>query len=136
MTKDEVYLVPTAQLASAALELNFTALETAKLVAEIELARPSTKDATQLLAEQQERADLRQRESWRLAVEHQKEERTISRLTHAGLRDSLSNCARSRPSAQKTSLGSLTLLTACSRKRARARRSCSGRTPSSTARVI
>ncbi len=78
MTREEIWSVPSTQLAAAAVELGFSALDTAKLIAEIERERPRpavTKDSTQLLVDQQERIDSRLRDPWRSMCEHMEKER-------------------------------------------------------------
>ena len=78
MTINAILTVPVANLSAAALELAFSNLETAKLLAEIESVRPrsTTQDAGSVLAEEAKLKRLRDREPWQTAIENAAAERT------------------------------------------------------------
>ncbi len=78
MALSSILTVPVANLSAAALELAFSNLETAKLLAEIESVRPrsTTQDAGSVLAEEAKLKRLRDREPWQTAIENAAAERT------------------------------------------------------------
>jgi hypothetical protein len=77
MTPEAVARVPTQQLAAAASELGFSALDIARFLAEVEEERMKTpaKDAAAVIAEEAVLTRLRAREPWRAAIENAAAER-------------------------------------------------------------
>jgi hypothetical protein len=84
MSVEDILRVPSAQLAAAAEELALSALEIAKLLAEVEGARPNKADPAAVIAEEAQLTRLRTREPWRLDLDNAAEERLdVAKQTQA-----------------------------------------------------